>query len=481
MPEFQPTEEQTAIVEAARNTSDNLLVNALAGAAKTSTLVLIAEALAPTPMLCLAFNKKIADEMKERLPVQCEARTLNSLGLAAWKDYLRAWPKLDTKKTYTIVQGLVEKADPEERRHLYENFSEIMQAVDKGKSAGYVPNNKFPYAKGLLTDADFYESLDEEPSPLMWDVIRAASIISIEQGLKGMIDFNDQILLPTVFPATFPQYPVTLVDESQDLSALNHMMLGKIVRGKRLIAVGDPCQAIYGFRGAHQNSMDILKERFKMKEFTLSISFRCPQAVVREAQWRAPHMRWPEWAKPGLVTTIPTWDADTFQPDSAIVCRNNAPLFSLAMKLMRHGRYPQLLGNDLGKGLVKQMKKLGKPGMPIREVRVAIENWRAEKLEKSRAPDTIHDKAECMLAFCEDSETLADAMARAEHLFSQTGPIKLMTGHKSKGLEFENVYLLNIELVRVDKEQQEKNLKYVMQTRAKEALYYIRMEGFDDD
>src|SRR6478735_2782728 len=81
---FTPTSEQALIVETSRTTEDNLIIQALAGAAKTSTLVLIAEALKSVPILCLAFNKKIADEMKERLPGNCTSMTLNSLGHRAW-------------------------------------------------------------------------------------------------------------------------------------------------------------------------------------------------------------------------------------------------------------------------------------------------------------------------------------------------------------------------------------------------------------
>ena len=58
---FTPTDEQVAIVEAAKRTKDNLLVSALAGAAKTSTLELITKAVTGIPILSLAFNKKIAE------------------------------------------------------------------------------------------------------------------------------------------------------------------------------------------------------------------------------------------------------------------------------------------------------------------------------------------------------------------------------------------------------------------------------------
>ena len=85
---FTPTPEQLRIISAASSTPDNLIISALAGAAKTSTLVLIAEALPKTSILCISFNKKIATEMKERLPANCTSMTLNSLGHRVWGDTL---------------------------------------------------------------------------------------------------------------------------------------------------------------------------------------------------------------------------------------------------------------------------------------------------------------------------------------------------------------------------------------------------------
>ncbi|MCL5460465.1 ATP-binding domain-containing protein, partial [Loigolactobacillus coryniformis] len=59
---------------------------------------------------------------------------------------------------------------------------------------------------------------------------------------------------------------------------------------------------------------------------------------------------------------------------------------------------------------------------------------------------------------------------------TMSGPIQLMTGHKSKGLEFDNVFILDKQLLR--EEGQDKNLLYVMQTRAKETLTYIYLNDF---
>lgn len=476
---YTPTPEQEAIVTDVKSTKNNLLISALAGAAKTSTLVLIADALPTTGMLCLAFNKRIAVEMEKRLPSTCKAKTLNSLGHSAWAQFLnKRFLTVDDKKTYRIVRKIIEDLDvsEKERGELFKKMSDLMRAVDYGKTAGYIPDGHYPHAKPLMDDEEFFSDLDEEPTKLEFDIIRGATLISLQEAHEGNIDFADQLLCPTVFPASFTQWPVTLVDEAQDLSALNHAMLHKVVGKKRIIAVGDACQSIYGFRGAHEDSMAKLKEEFSMTEYILSISFRCPISVVKEAQWRAPHMRWPDFAKEGKVSALGVWGVDDIPENSAIICRNNAPLFSLAFKLLKQGRYPELVGNDLGKTLIKILKGLGKPELKREQVLEAIGAWKATKMEKARNKSKVQDQADCLTIFARQGKNLGEAIIYAETILNASGPVKLMTGHKSKGLEFENVFFLDQSLV--GDEQQEKNLRYVIQTRAKATLTYVNSDTF---
>lgn len=473
--EFPPTAEQSLILEAARGTPTNLLINALAGAAKTSTLVRLGRALASTPILCLAFNKKIAIEMKERLTSNCQAKTLNGLGHQVWMQTIGKRPTLSDSKMYDIMKDLIEALPAAQKTEAYDYFSDTLKAAQSAKTAGYVPYH-FPHAARLMDEEDLHAWLDDEPTDLQMQLIIEASRISVEQGMKGVIDFNDQILLPTVFPARFPQFPLVMVDEAQDLSALNHATLRKLV-SKRIFAVGDACQAIYGFRGAHEDSMSKLRETFSMDELTLSISFRCPQNVVKAAQWRAPHMRSAEGAPEGEVRTLTSWTVESIPHNAAVLCRNNAPIFRCALEFIKAGRYPQIMGADIGKSLVKTMKKFGPGTMPQDEVIAAIEKWRTSKLATSRSPGSIADQAECMLIFAEQGPTLSAALAYAEHLFNSDGPIKMMTIHKSKGLEFNDVFILNRSLIQQGKGQED-NLLYVAQTRAKRSLTYIEMEGY---
>lgn len=474
---MQLTPEQTAAISAARDTDDNLLISALAGAAKTTTLVKIAEALPSVEMLCLAFNKKIALEMQERLPPNCKAMTLNALGHRVWSEATGRRIKINSGKTYELMSAVIEEQAPADRSPLYDAMAELMRLVDFGKSCGYIPTGTYEKGKRLMDDDEFFNHIEQELSPLEQDIIRDVTLRSLKRAFEGECDFNDQILMPTIFHGAFPRYPLVLVDEAQDLSALNHAMLRKLAK-KRLIAVGDQCQAIYGFRGAHEDGMATLRRAFSMRELTLSTSFRCPKAVIEHVRWRAPHMQWPDWAKPGAVTTLAEWRAADLPDDAALICRNNAPLFGAAIRLLKNGRTCELDGKDIILSITKVLRKFGSSDMKQGDVLDRITAWEEKEKAKNkkRAHGRIEDRAECMRIFARQGATLSDALAYAQHLMHLRSPLKLMTGHKSKGLEFTDVFFLDEHLVGDD--EQEPNLRYVICTRSKDTLTYVRSDGF---
>lgn len=485
-PPHPPTPEQQAIIDAAVSTSDNLLISALAGAAKTSTLVMVANQsdMTSIPTLCLAFNKKIAEEMRTRLPSNCISLTLNALGHKVWSQSIGRRCRVSTKKNYDILREVLDKAPKNQRDELYASLSELIRILGHGKSQGWVPDSCTKPNTRLLSDDEFFSSLDEALDPAAERIIIEAMNKSIALSYVGNIDFDDQIFMSTCFPARFPSYPLTMIDESQDLSALNHAMLEQIVRTDRLIAVGDPCQAVYAFRGAYGDSMERLRHKFSMRELTLSTSFRCPSAVVAEAQWRAPNMTAPDWAKEGTVRTLADWSVNDLPQDAVILCRNNAPIYKMAITLLSEDRYPQVVGNDIGKTLIKAMQKLGSGDMPQAEAFSALDDYRIKRLSRARdhAKGGVEDFCACLRIFIGRAETLGGAILYAEHLMSTTGPIKMMTGHKSKGLEFPNVFILDRGLLRINEEDsaknQDRNLLYVMQTRAQENLTYVTSERF---
>lgn len=464
-PAFPPTAEQEHILSLLHSTKSNLLINALAGSGKTSTLELIQAAASP-PVLCLAFNKRIAVEMEKRFRSTTTVRTLNGLGHRIWSATCAGRVTLDPKKTQDLLREEIKSLPRPIQGEAWESFWDIVSAIALAKSLGYVPEGKFPTAKRLITADEFYGHLDEVPSSLFTDLCEAVLTSSTRAAYSGGIDYNDQVYMPALFGGTYPKFPLVLIDEAQDLSPVNHEMLAKLSRS-RIIAVGDPNQAIYGFRGAMTNGMAKLKERFAMAEASLSVSFRCPSEIVKAVHWRVPTMKWSKEGGRAVKLRNPT--AGTFTDGCAVICRNNAPLFALALRLLSSGRSVSVSGSDIGPKVVGIMKRLGSEDMTRAELLLAIDTWLAEKL--ARQSTTASDLADCMKVFASHGENLLQACAYADHLFKQEGTITLLTGHKAKGLEWPIVFHLDSFLLR-DTEQ-DNNLRYVISTRAMETYYEV--------
>jgi len=472
---FTPTLEQLNIVRAAVETKDNLLISALAGAAKSSTLELIGQALPRANAIALAFNKKIAEEMKPKLPAGYQVKTLNSLGHQVWGQTIGKKLHLDDDKIFTIFSKIVAELPSPEQTELWESWPDLQRAIKLLKSAGYIPNEiaARERCQPLVSDEIMPGLLDEKFSKFELDLIRRVSTQSAEMALKGTIDFADQLLMPTCFRATFPTFGLVLVDEAQDLSELNHVMLTKLLRDRsRLIAVGDQRQAIYAFRGAHESGMELMRHKFSMTELTLSCSFRCPAAIFEHVRWRAPHMtHWEGNLHGGQITRLDSWTLADLPDGAAVICRNNAPLFSLAMAMFRAGRYPLLWGNDLAKPMISVLKKLGPPKMVQSQALSALADYHEKQKLRVKSHSILADKIACIEVFLRAAPDLRGAIDFAETIFRSKGKVNLLTGHKSKGHEWPDVFFLDEELVQ--NEGQDLNLRYVICTRSQSHLTYI--------
>ncbi len=461
------TDEQVDILSAATSSTDNLILNALAGTGKTSTLELVERAVKAKPILYLVFNKKNADEATSRMLSTTTVRTFNSLGHRIWAQSQSKNLRLNAKKSGDILRELIKESPARSQSELWDSYHEVIAGVGLAKALGYIPEGKFPNAKRLLPQARFHSLLEERPDDLTADLIDAVLTRSISQAYDGLIDYNDQIYMPALFGGTFPRFPLVLVDEYQDLSPVNHAMLERLVK-HRLIGVGDPYQNIYGFRGAKAGGMGEAIKHYSMKPFPLSISFRCPSAIVEHVHWRVPHFK--ALNEGGEVHAPIRMAATSISDTTTVICRNNAPLFKLAFSLLGAGYSVSVTGSDIGPKLIGIMRRLGSEDLTYAQTISSINDWLEEKL--SREAKNCEDMAECMKIFATAGKgTLGTAIAYAEHLFKQSGSIRLLTGHKAKGLEFEDVIHLDPHLLTPS--EQDKNLSYVISTRSKNHLTEI--------
>ncbi|WP_254792830.1 ATP-dependent helicase, partial [Streptomyces sp. CC77] len=90
---------------------------------------------------------------------------------------------------------------------------------------------------------------------------------------RDLLDFGDQIALSAELARTRPEvgallraeFRVVLLDEYQDTSVAQRILLSGLFgggTGHPVTAVGDPCQAIYGWRGASVANLDDFPEHF---------------------------------------------------------------------------------------------------------------------------------------------------------------------------------------------------------------------------
>src|SRR5215467_14316978 len=524
MSEHKLTDEQVEICDATARGTKSIMVNAYAGTGKTSTIEESAKRV-KEPALALAFNKKITDELSGRLPPNFMVKSLNGCGHLAWLKTLNgASIKLDKMKLGKLVTSVAQ----ENRVHLTSwQWDAVRGAVTAAMQAGISPANE-----GRPLTQDTYENWAEiidvpsaDEVPMVYDLARQVLQADIALAKQGHISFDDQIYCPTILGGRWVRYPRVFIDESQDLNILNHRELELCTRDDGLItAVGDPKQAIYQFRGADANSMEKIRRiRDGWEDLRLTLTFRCPKKVVARQQEHAPgyrayelnhegHVTHPteivdgqqvwgwEWMKK-LLGDIPSdLMPGKFSPAAAILCRNNAPLLTLAFRLIRSGVGCQMQGRDIGRGLIQLTKKLcGDDSIEITKFATILEEWLQRETDlaninqKPERADKIADQAECLRATMEGAspKTVGDLRAVLEKLFSREGnPILLSSAHRSKGLEWPLV--VHLDPWRVPSKQsvmanalgdpkpleQEHNLHYVTETRTKHTLVNADLQDF---
>ena len=465
---MQRTAEQTHILDLATGTPDNLMIRALAGTGKSTMLEMVEQALPDAPLLYLCFGRLDLDKATKRVKSTTTARNFNGLGHRIWAQYIGKSFKPDTGKVGDIYKGFINGAKDSYKKELWNNFGSVLEAVGKAKALGFIPPQHVMSSKSIATWDSVADSLDEVLSPLGIEMVQKALTESIRLAYAGVCDFNDQVYMPALFGGIFPRFPVVLGDECQDWNNVNWRMFDKLASGSRSMLVGDPFQSIYVFRGATPDGMYRAAKRHRMVGTSLSVSFRCPRRVVEHVHWHVPEFR---WHKPGgSVNVLENLSADTVAGDATFICRNNAPLYRLAIKFLSSGYSVNVSGSDLGPRLLNTMKKLGDGNLPQSTVLSRIDAW--EDARDAKGSKTAKDTAECMRVFARHGSNLDQAMAYAKHLFAQEGTLTFTTGHKAKGREWDVVFIVDDHLLGED--EQERNLAYVMATRSADQLYYVK-------
>lgn len=472
-----PSKYQLDIYDACAHTNDNLIIRAVAGSGKTTTIVEASKHL-PDGTRFFAFNKAIALELGKRLPTHVRASTFHSLCLSTVK---QLYPKaqINGKKTWEHLKNAdagFTDADG--------SFGNRIIGLLKSWGVGTVMN-PLDIEEAVL---ELCEEHDIEPDEWTIEdalpVIRKAYLSSLDD--TDTIDFDDMLLYPILYNIPFVECPCAVIDEAQDTNGIQREILKRLLEpASRLIAVGDPRQAIYGFRGATSTAMDYLQRDFSATRFPLSVSYRCAKNIVLEAQTLEPGILPSESAPEGAVMSLDSFDRwPGFS--GGIICRNNAPLVRLAYQLARVGIPFTFRGRDFAKGLTSLIDKLtGKKILMMNVFRHKLEQWKDEQLKK-RTVAAAMDKYDALVGLIDelDKGGTSDGLKKlVVKLFTdreKASPRVLSSIHQAKGLEWESVIFYAPELIpsyyatQPWQRVQEDNLKYVGITRAMKNLIYVK-------
>lgn len=504
--EYEPSQYQKAIFDYIQHEKGNLVVEAAAGSGKTYTLV---KALSLIPqdkrVLMTAFNKDIVKELTKKVKEfpNVEVRTLHGLGMilttrglgiGGMKPEAYKYTQLIYNHWQDLSKTNINKLSRNARKSFVENTKKL---VDFGR---------FYLA---TTRSEMIELMTKYDIPCVADEVDVAlKVMAIGGKNLDSIDYTDMIWMPHIYDLHLQEceYDFIMVDECQDLNvAERNLVLRCLKEGGRLIAVGDSNQCIYGFSGSDPDSFRAIQSIPNTVSMPLSISYRCPESVVKFAQNLVPSIEAKQGAEEGVILDCVSLD-DVHDGDM-VLCRNNAPLLQVYCKLLEQGKRAYIRGSDVGKNLQNIVigthkdylhTNLKRDGVFIRlyedlfNSRKAIMERYGISQEDAMKHETIQAKLDMIRALevlGADLTTTEELTKKIEDIFPKNDKgegIMLSTVHKAKGLEADNVFIACASLMPSKSAldewqvQQERNLMYVAYTRAKKVLGFLNEEETPD-
>jgi DNA helicase-2/ATP-dependent DNA helicase PcrA len=487
---------QQDIFNFVKNEKGNAVINAVAGSGKTTSIL---EALKYIPKgkktIFLAFNKSIVNELKSRVPEDVEVSTLHSFGLRSIRFKFQGRKLvIDNKKIWSHLQIVSRKWDEcadLDKDESYKYLTRIKKMISLTKL------NLLNTIEEINTMADRHGfNIEAKESERVMEVIAATN------QRPHIVDFDDMVYTPAHRDDfNMLKYDFVFVDECQDLNKAQQTMMKKIIKPVtgRFVAVGDPSQAIYGFAGADAESYNRLRDSAKTIELPLSVSYRCGKSIIAKAQEIVPQIMPFEGSPDGVVRE---GRVNEIEDGDMVLCRNKKPLISLTLDFLARGVKAYMMGkSDIGTMLINLVKKAKADSLAdlhqslkttkdkFVEMKVNTTDMDKSQVVKTMGYANLADKCECITVIADDNSvrTPNDVITKIDKIFDESNEgIILSTIHKAKGLESDNIFALRADLVPSKyalqpwQQVQERNLQYVMITRAKSKLVYLTDERYSD-
>ena len=420
---------------------DKILCIAGAGSGKTTVLSKRIEYLVKTKgikeseILAITFTKKAKEHMNQKLLEQniegVQVHTFNSYGNKI----------LIKNKIFKNVIGgndkiiIINKA----LQTINTNWEFIGENYFDTKKITFKEKRQFADECFNIRDYMNNENIDRIDLKKNTPNIEIAEIIeSCIKYIEGyfnknkLIDFSDQLKI-SIKHLEKEYFKHILIDEYQDINLIQNELI-KNIKHDNLFCVGDPRQAIYGWRGSKIEFI----ENFKGTKLFLTTNYRSKSEIIE-----------------------------------------------IGNKIIKDMNLPDLEGDQSGAEI--SLKRVETLNEEIQEITKKIIEKRKNKNDKqifviSRTNNNLKRLSEKLL-----EEGIEHSIQKEEGDMSKA-KIKLMTAHESKGLEADIVFIISctskmypcrkqeFEIARnlkkyYNKKEEERRLLYVAITRAKEELH----------
>lgn len=412
-----------------------LLVIAGAGTGKTKVIThrvanLIKSGVEPDKILAVTFTNKASQEMAERITGLVTGlksfptvATFHSLSANILKKYGRKiniaahFSILDEKQSLEMIKSIIAGFNLDQRQFKPELIQRLI-SQEKNKGLAFV-QQRLSLCEEIRLIYEKYEEKLRERNALDFDDLISKTISLFEN-------------FPEILKIYREKWPYIHIDEYQDTDKAQHRLVQLLSQDSgNVCAVGDEDQSIYGFRGADfTNILEFEKTWPSAKIITLERNYRSSQKILDAANAAIAKNK---MRRPKNLFTQKTKG----QKLSAFEAENGKEEADFTAKIIK-----KILKKDSSSGTIAVLCRA---------------NFQFSLFEKAFEKHSL------------PYQTAADQ----NDLMNNGKPVRLMTIHAAKGLEFKYVFIPGLEkgLFPHSPNEEERRLFYVALTRGQKKVF----------
>ena len=494
--QLTPTNEQQAILDSFKE-HRILKINAIAGSGKSSTLKMLSE-LNPQPSLYICYNKTTATEASNKFPKHTSCRTAHSLAYSLYGNLLqhklnrvKGTGYVNVAKTvselvkYYKLEDIIPREGISVTARTQGTLIKDTVSRFQNSSDNTITEKHIPY-KQLKEVLDTHPEVDE--SSLKEKIVRYANMLWCDRINPNSVVLAEHDTYLKLWQLSKPQLPydIIYVDESQD----SNPVILDVLRQQhhcKIVYVGDHFQSIYQWRQA-VNAMQEIEAPTKL----LSQSFRFGNSIAELATYIIDgkiHIK----GTPTIDSKLGLVDSKTY----TMIFRTNASLIDQAVRLISNGKKIKCeIDTTKFESVLTSVEALFKNDLKnVKDEDISLYGTWKDLLEALE--EHVEYKRIVNIVLGNQTQRYLKAIHKMKKQ-SNDFDILLITAHKSKGLEWNNVIIgddFPIDtILKLPHEkgynQQEINLFYVACTRAKlnlqlpedfKDVYFDALDNYEEE